>query len=401
MVRADMLLASLLVPIAVVAIVLLVQRLHLPAFLAIMATVVVYGIAADMTFQSVGKAFGLGFTAALEQVGLLVVAGALVANLVLREPLGTGTAAAAGALAGLGASAAGGLALLQPAGQDAPRRALGLALTLLAVAALVAPSPLAVAAASVMKIPSSTMMMVGVPLALVAALLGWWHVRRQVPEGTVPGHIGWAWLAVAIPIALLVVQSVAQMPSEPLGKGGAREFYIGISKPLMLTALAITLGVLFAGRWQPSALVGRTWAPLLLAVGAAGGLSRVFDETGMAELLAEYALHPRYGILTPFLAAAIVKTMQGNSLTAILTASGMVEPMLPALGLDSTMGRTLAAAAVGAGSIAICHVNDPFFWIAASMGRLSPGRALYVVSLGSVVMAAGALVVLAALRQLL
>ena len=120
-----MLLASLLLPIAVVAIVLLVQRLHLPVFLAIMATVVVYGIAADMTFQSVGKAFGLGFTAALEQVGLLVVAGALVAALVLRQPLGTGTAAAAGALAGLGASAAGGLALLQPAGQDAPRRALG------------------------------------------------------------------------------------------------------------------------------------------------------------------------------------------------------------------------------------------------------------------------------------
>ena len=71
-----MLLASLLVPIAVAAIVLLVQRLRLPVFLALMATIVVYGIAADMTFQSVGKAFGLGFTAALEQVGLLVVAGA-------------------------------------------------------------------------------------------------------------------------------------------------------------------------------------------------------------------------------------------------------------------------------------------------------------------------------------
>ena len=68
-----MLLASLLVPIAVVAIVLLVQRLHLPAFLAIMATVVVYGIAADITFQSVGKAFGLGFTAMVEQESLLVV----------------------------------------------------------------------------------------------------------------------------------------------------------------------------------------------------------------------------------------------------------------------------------------------------------------------------------------
>src|SRR5258708_39606522 len=143
-----MLLASLLVPIAVVAIVLLVQRLRLPAFLAIMATVVVYGIAADMTFQPIGKACGLGFTAALEQVGLLVVAGALVCSLVLREPLGTGLSAAAGALAGLGASASGGLALLQPAGQDAPRRALGLALTLLAGAAPVAPSPPAGAARS-------------------------------------------------------------------------------------------------------------------------------------------------------------------------------------------------------------------------------------------------------------
>ena len=396
-----MLLSSLLVPIAVVAIVYLTQRLRLPVFLAIMATVVVYGIAADMTFQSVGKAFGLGFTAALEQVGLLVVAGSLVQALVLRQPLGTGTSALAGALAGLGASAAGGLALLQPAGQDAPRRALGLALTLLAFSSLVAPSPLAVAAASVMKASNSTTLMVTLPLAAIAALLGWGHVARQVPPTKVPGWLDWTWLAILIPIALLIVQSAAQMPSEPLGKGGAREFYIGISKPLMLAAIAITLGVLFAGRWQPSTLAGRSWAPLLLAVGASGGLARVFDETGMAELLAEYALHPRFGILTPFLAAAIVKTMQGNSLTAVLTASGMVEPMLPALGLDSASGRALAAAAVGAGSMAICHVNDPFFWIAAAMGRLSPGRALYVISLGSAVMAIGALVVLAGVRQFL
>src|ERR1700704_6198285 len=99
-----MLLASLLVPIAVVAIVLLTQSLHLPAFLAIMATVVVYGIAAGMTFQMLGNAFELGFVAALEQVGLLVIAGALAQTLVLRRPLGTGMSAVAGALAGLSAS---------------------------------------------------------------------------------------------------------------------------------------------------------------------------------------------------------------------------------------------------------------------------------------------------------
>ena len=214
-----------------------------------------------------------------------------------------------------------------------------------------------------------------------------------------PGRLDWAWLCVGIPVVLLIVQAIAQMPSEPLGKGGAREFYTGISKPLILTAITLTLAVVLAGRWEPSTLVGRSWAPLLLAVGASGGLARVFDETGMAELLAEYVVQPRYGVLTPFLAAAVVKTMQGNSLTAVLTASGMVEPLLPALGLDGPTGRALAAAAVGAGSMAICHVNDPFFWIAASMARLSPGRALYVISLGSLLMAVGALVVLAAVRQ--
>ena len=276
---------------------------------------------------------------------------------------------------------------------------LRLLVTLLAVAALMAPSPLAVAAASVMKSDIPTAFMLALPVTAVAVALGWWHVARQVPSQPAEGELSWAWLCIGIPLVLLVLQSVAQMPSEPLGKGGAREFYVGISKPLMLTAIAVTLAIVFARRWEPSVLAGRSWAPLLLAVGAAGGLARVFDETGMSELLAEYALQPRYGVLTPFLVAAIVKTMQGNSLTAVLTASGMVEPMLPALGLDSASGRAIASAAVGAGSMAICHVNDPFFWIAAHMGRLSPGRALYVISLGSAVMAIGALVVIAAIRQ--
>ena len=65
------------------------------------------------------------------------------------------------------------------------------------------------------------MLMVTLPLAAIAALLGWWYVARQVPPTAVPGWLDWTWLAVFIPIALLIVQSAAQMPSEPLGKGGS------------------------------------------------------------------------------------------------------------------------------------------------------------------------------------
>jgi GntP family gluconate:H+ symporter len=85
----------------------------------------------------------------------------------------------------------------------------------------------------------------------------------------------------------------------------------------------------------------------------------------------------------------------------VLTASGIVEPMLPALGLDSATGRALAAASAGAGSIAICHVNDPFFWIAADMAGLSPLRALRAISVGSAAVAVVALLVLVVLRLFL
>ena len=191
-----MLLASLLVPIAVVAIVLLVQRLHLPVFLAIMATVVVYGIAADMTFQSVGKAFGLGFTAALEQVGLLVVAGALVQALVLRTAARhrhvrrRGRAGRARRLGGRRPRAA---AAGRP-GRAAPRAWPGADPA--GFAALVAPSPLAVAAASVMKAGTApcSWSRCRSPRSPPCWAGGTW--RARCPRPTSPGRLGWAWLAV-------------------------------------------------------------------------------------------------------------------------------------------------------------------------------------------------------------
>ena len=43
--------------------------------------------------------------------------------------------------------------------------------------------------------------------------------------------------------------------------------------------------------------------------------------------------------------------------------------------------------------------GKPFFWIAAHIGGLSPGKALRTISLGSLLVALVALVVLAAIRQ--
>ncbi|MCX7360842.1 MAG: hypothetical protein NTV97_03005 [Alphaproteobacteria bacterium] len=393
-----MLVDALILAVAVLAIVVLVERLRLPVFLAIMVAVVGYGYAADMNFQSIGKSFGLGFVAALEQAGLLVVAGALIGRLLMGQPMPTPAAAVSGLLGGLASSAAGTLAILQPAGDGAAQRALLLVLGLLAVHALVVPSPLAVAAATVLQADLARMLPIAVPVALFATVAGWLYIILVVPADATRGGFSLGWLVLGIVLSLVIMNAVAQMPTEPFGRTKVREYWTAISTPLMLTVLAVALALLLSRRWQRAALADTSWAPLLLAVGAAGGLARVLDETGFPELAAEQMLDPKYGLLAPFLAAATVKTMQGNSLSAVLTASGMVESMLPALGLDSVMGRVLAASAVGAGSIAVCHVNDPLFWIAASMARLSTGRALLLVSGGSAVVALGALLLLSLVR---
>ncbi len=77
-------------------------------------------------------------------------------------------------------------------------------------------------------------------------------------------------------------------------------------------------------------------APLILTVAAAAGLQRLCQETGMAELLGERLLDWRAGLLVPFLVAATIKTLQGSSLVAAITAAGMIQPILDALSGSTT-----------------------------------------------------------------
>lgn len=109
-------------------------------------------------------------------------------------------------------------------------------------------------------------------------------------------------------------------------------------------------------------------------------------QTGMAELPGEHLLSPRLvsvGVLIPFGIAAVVKTLQGSSLVAAVTAAGMVGPMLSPLGLGEANGRALAALAVGAGAMTISHVNDEYFWLVTRSARLSSLRGVATFGTGT------------------
>ena len=68
--------------------------------------------------------------------------------------------------------------------------------------------------------------------------------------------------------------------------------------------------------------------------------------------------------------AAALKTAQGSSTVAIITASSIVFPLLGLLGLDSELGKVWVILAVGVGSMTISHANDSYFWIVSQMGGM-------------------------------
>jgi GntP family gluconate:H+ symporter len=201
-------------------------------------------------------------------------------------------------------------------------------------------------------------------------------------------------LAALAPLAMLMFQSVGNIPSEPLGGGPTRELILGIGRPLILflAALAITivgqprqsLGLLGEPAWTARVFGGI--AGLLLTVCAASGLQRLCQETGMATLLADHVLDWHFGpwtILVPFLVAAALKTFQGSALVAAITAAGMVQPVLAPLGLEGANAKALAALAIGAGAMTVCHINDDYFWLVADRAGFAPLRGLKVFAVGT------------------
>jgi GntP family gluconate:H+ symporter len=93
------------------------------------------------------------------------------------------------------------------------------------------------------------------------------------------------------------------------------------------------------------------------------------------------------GILFPFLLTFLLKTAQGSSTVAIITAASIILPLLPALGLNDENGRLICVLSMGAGSMFISHANDAYFWVISRFTGLDMKPMLRVYSVATIWMA--------------
>ena len=185
-----------------------------------------------------------------------------------------------------------------------------------------------------------------------------------------------------MPILLICLGSVVNYPGAPLGQGALYEALNFLGKPV--NALMVGLGcavLLLRGADQVARFSDYTGkglviaAPILLVTGAGGAFGAVLAATPLGDFLGSSLSSLGIGMLMPFLVAAALKTAQGSSTVAMVTASALVAPLLPQMGLDSDMGRVLTVMAIAAGSMTVSHANDSYFWVVAQFSRMDVATA--------------------------
>jgi Gnt-I system low-affinity gluconate transporter len=108
---------------------------------------------------------------------------------------------------------------------------------------------------------------------------------------------------------------------------------------------------------------------IILVTGAGGVFKQVLVDSGagkaLAETLAGTGLHP---VWAAFLIALLVRAVAGSATVAMLTAGGIVAPLLEGSGVEPA----LIVIAIASGATALSHVNDSGFWLVNRYFGMSP-----------------------------
>jgi Gnt-I system low-affinity gluconate transporter len=102
---------------------------------------------------------------------------------------------------------------------------------------------------------------------------------------------------------------------------------------------------------------------IILITGAGGVLKQVLIDSGMGQMMAESmagsSLSP---ILLAWVLAAVVRVTQGSATVAMITAAGIMAPVIGLFELNDPQ-RALVVIAISSGATLLSHVNDSGFWL--------------------------------------
>ena len=194
-----------------------------------------------------------------------------------------------------------------------------------------------------------------------------------------------------IPIILIAIGTVAAFPTKPFGNNSLYTLFMFLGKPLNALFIGFFISLSLLPKFDKETLSGwigkgiKQAGPIVLITAAGGAFGAVIKATPIADVLGSSLSRMNLGILVPFILAAALKTAQGSSTTALVTASAIMAPLLAPLGLDSTIGAVLTVMSIGAGAMTVSHANDSYFWVVAQFSGMDVKTAYKTLTMATLI----------------
>ncbi|MGI6141776.1 MAG: GntP family permease [Caldicoprobacterales bacterium] len=273
----------------------------------------------------------------------------------------------------------------------------------------VPPTPGPLAMAQTLNVDLGLTMLIGIIVALFTATAGGWFYARWISKKVViprerymEGYVdeGAKRELPSLPVSLLpILVPVILVSGNTLtnaflpGTGFAKVMGV-IGLPVVALGLSVLISYITLGIMRGKSLNDmselmekalRIGAMCILITGAGGAFGGVLVETGVGtaitNLLGNTGFSP---LIFAWLVAAIFKTSQGSSATAMITVSAMFAPLLPTLNMSYNPAYLIMA--IASGSMVFSWMNDSGFWVIAKLCNMTEKETLKTISCSSAVM---------------
>jgi gluconate:H+ symporter, GntP family len=417
---------------AIVFIVISTSRLRWHPFLALLAAAIGYGaLSGTMTLDEVVKSINAGFGNTVGFIGIVIVAGSIIGTFL--EKSGGAQTLAAGTLKIVGKKNVplalsiigyiisipvfcdSGFIIISPLAKELSRQvkisfavgATALSLGLIITHSMIPPTPGPVGAAGILKADLGLVILLGLPVSFAGLLAGWLFAVRIAPKvkyeepPEIPvvnsGNSGKpsaakSLLPIFAPIFLIVLRSVASLPSAPFGSGGFSSAINFTGQPIIALLIGVMLAFLLPGKLtrqmiSPTGWVGEAVlaaATIIIITGCGGAFGQVLQNSGIGDFIKNNLAGAKsLSIMLPVIIAASLKTAQGSGTVAIIAGAGLMAPLIEPLGLDSPAAKALVVVALGSGAIIASHANDSYFWVVTQLSNMNVNQGYKLQTMGT------------------
>lgn len=407
----------ILLLLSVTLIIYLTAKLNIHPFLALLAASLFFALLSGMSLELILSSIEEGFGGTLGKIGLVillgVVIGAFLENTggafkmaeVILKIIGEKRVHAAMAIIGYIVSipvfADSGFIILNPLNKSLTKKAklslagtgVALILGLMLTHVLVPPTPGPIAAAGILGADIGLVMLLGIGVsaaALVVAILYAKHIAGKTyidpnPELTdddieekikeAPSAIK-SFLPIFIPILLIVGKSIVEYNlGEAAMEIGWAKWISFIGSPIIALIIGMLLSFTLPKKFDMKLLAESGWvgkallsaSTILLITGAGGIFGKILQNSGIGTTMAEMLAGISLGIWLPFLLTAAIKTAQGSSTVALITAASIMAPLMATMGFETEMQKALLVIALGTGALVVPHANDSSFWVVTQL----------------------------------